>query len=415
MTSPRLAVSVLLSLYALGPAGVAMAQTAPSELQEVERRLKNRAEEEKRLRREAKEREKEVAALRHRLIETADSLQEAERKITDVENSIADLETERTEAEKALRAESSNLSELLAALQSLERSKPPALLVTPEDANKAARAAMLLADAAPAVEARAARLRAAIERLAQLSADLATERAAYEETNAQLAARRDVLAELMTQKEKERDVAESLAAAAQRETARLAEKATTLRELVRRLERLAHSITPRLKPPKPREAEARVEIAPPTIKEATPRTYVPANSFAEAAGRLRAPVAGRLTGEFGKPRPEGGVFEGMRLFARDQAIVTAPFEGRVLFARPWPPIGNIVLLDVGGGYHILLLGVGDILVDENQQVAAGEPVARMTGTGADGGATLDLQIRKNGEPVNPALWLSRKSRDELAQ
>lgn len=414
MTFRPLTLAVLTALSAFGSAN-ALAQTAPNELQEVERRLKNRAEEEKRLRREAEAREKEVAALRHRLIETANSLQEAERKITGVEKSIRDLEEERAEAEKALRAESNNLSDLLAALQSLERAKPPALLVSPEDANKAARAAMLLSDAAPAVEARAARLRTAIERLAKLSSDLAKERAAYEETNEQLSARRDVLAELMAQKEKERDVAESLAAAAQRETARLAEKATTLRELVRRLERLAHSVTPRLKPPRPKEAAPEVEIAPPTLKQIPANPYTPAKTFTDAVGKLRAPVAGRLTGEYGKSRPEGGVFEGIRLSARDQAIVTAPFEGRVLFARPWPPIGNIVLLDVGGGYHILLLGVGDILVDENQQVVAGEPVARMTGTGADGGANLDLQIRKNGEPVNPALWLSRESINELAQ
>ena len=408
--------SLLLTFLFIAAAPGAAAQSDQSDLQEAERLLKSRAEEEKRLRREAAARNKEVAALRHRLIETANSLQEAEREITRLEDSITELEAEKSEAQLALQVESRNLSEVLAALQSLEMSKPPALLVTPEDANKAARAAMLLSEAAPAVEARAARLRAAIDRLADLTGQLTAQRQAYETTNRELSARRDVLADLMAKKEQERDVAARLASAAQKETARLAVETTNLREMMRRLERLAHILTPRVKPPKPAQPEpqtlasSRNNPAPPTIKPAAPEAFSGAKSFADALGKLRAPVAGRITGSFGANRPGGGTYEGMRFSARDQAIVTAPFEGRVVVARDWRAIGNLIVLDVGESYHILLLGVDDILVEENQRVAAGEPVARM----APGGAELDLQIRKNGEPVNPALWLSRKTVEELA-
>ncbi|MEO1252331.1 MAG: peptidoglycan DD-metalloendopeptidase family protein [Pseudomonadota bacterium] len=405
----RLALAILF----VAAFSVASAQTpAPEELQEIEKALKDRAAEEKRLRREAEARAQEVAALRHRLIETANSIQDAERKITGLETTIAELEIEQNAAETALAGESENLSELLAALQSLEMSKPPALLVSPGDANEAARAAMLLADAAPEVEARARRLREAIARLAGLTETLDAERAAYAATNRDLASRRDVLAELMAEKEKEQNVAESLAAAAQKETARLAVKATSLREMVERLERLAHRVTPRLKPAPPEKDRPALAAAPapPTIKRAAPSPFIANRPFASARGLLRPPVAGRLTGEFGKPKPDGGVFEGMRFKARDNAIVTAPFEGKVVVARGWMPVGNIVILDVGGGYHILLLGVGAILVEENQRIAAGEPVAQMASENAD----LDLEIRKNGDPVNPAFWLSKKDMAALA-
>jgi len=400
----------LLILLLASPTGTA-AQTNSRELQEVEQQLKDRAKEEKRLRQEAEAREKEVSALRYRLIETARSLQAAERKITTLEDSIAALEAEKGEAEKALRAESENLSDVLAALQSLEMSRPPALLVSPEDANKAARAAMLLSDAAPAVEARAKRLRKAIERLSGLAATLDKDRAAFRTTNQELAARHGVLADLMAQKEKERDVAAALAAAAQKETAALAARATSLRDVIQRLERLAHSVSPRLKPPAPKtQTPVAAAAQPPTVKQEAPSAFIATKRFAEARGVLRPPVAGRLTGRYGQSRPEGGKFEGVRFAVRNQAIVTAPYEGRVVFARDWQPIGNLIVLDVGGGYHILLMGVGAILVEESQRVTAGEPVAEM----AQGGANLDLEIRKNGEPVNPALWFSRKTIEELA-
>ena len=402
---------LLVLLVALSLAPPAVAQGNLDELAEVERRLKDRAEEEKRLRREAEEREQEVAALRRRMIETANSIQESEKRITELENSIDELETEKAAAQDALNTESRHLSDVLAALQSLELSRPPALLVSPDDANKAARAAMLLSDAAPEVEARAKRLREAIGQLTSLTDRLDTERVAFAATNRELSARRDVLGELMAEKEKERDVAEGLARAAQRETARLAVKATSLRELLQRLERLAHTVTPRIKPPPPKESRPLIaEPSTPSIREAAPTPFQAFRSFDEARGVLRAPVAGRLTGQFGKPKPEGGVFEGMRFAARSNAIVTAPFEGRIVVARPWQEVANIVVMDVGDGYHILFLGVGSILVEENQRVTAGEPLAQMP----QGDGELDLQIRKKGEPVNPAFWLSGNDSSGLA-
>lgn len=405
-----LRLSLILGLAAFLPTS-GYTQSSESELKEVERRLKDQADEEKRLRDEAKAREKEVAALRYRLIETANSLQDAERQIADLDSSIAALEIEKTESEKALKRESDNLSEVLGALQALELSKPPALLVSPEDANKAARAAMLLAEAAPAVDARAARLRDAIERLSTLTNQLSEERVARKEANDDLAARRDVLAELMEQKERERDVAERLASAAQKETAALAARATSLRDVVRRLERLAHRVTPRLKPPPPKtDIVVATTPTPPSVKSIAPQPYITAKRFAEARGALRPPVVGKLTGRFGADRPGGGKFEGLQFTVSDQAIVTAPFEGRVVFARDWQPIGNLIVLDVGEGFHVLLMGVGAILVEESQNITAGEPIARMVTRGA----SMDLEIRKNGEPVDPALWLSRKSMEELA-
>ena len=403
--------SLLVGATLIAPT-LARAQDA-GELAEIERQLKDRAAEEKRLRKEADEHAREVTALRHRLIETADSIQNAEREITRLEGSITQLATEKNEAEQALRREGENLSDVLAALQSLELSRPPALLLSPEDANKAARTAMLLATAAPEVDARAAELREAINLLASLTADLTAEQTLHRETSVELSARRVVLSELMAEKEKARDVATRLAAAAQRETAALAARATSLRDVIQRLERLAHSVTPRIKPPAPKRAEPQQQLASPqtpSIRREKPKPFKTAKRFADAKGALRPPVAGQLVGRFNAPRPEGGRFEGLRFNVRDQAIVTAPFESRVAFARDWQPIGNLIVLDVGGGYHVLLMGVGAILVNEGQRVTAGEPVAEM----AEGRASLDLEIRRNGEPVNPSLWLSSKSVEEMA-
>ncbi len=137
---------------AAGPTAAQIDRRA-EELADVEERLKDRAAEEKRLKNEVEEREKEVASLRYRMIETANSLQESEKTMSEIVGELARLSEEAGRLDTKLKAEQETLGDVLAGLQSLEMSRPPALLVSPGDANKAARAAILLADAAPTLEA----------------------------------------------------------------------------------------------------------------------------------------------------------------------------------------------------------------------------------------------------------------------
>lgn len=370
------------------------------QLEQLEQALANRKREEARLKDEAAARAREVAALSRNMVETATALQAAEARITDIMAELTRLESEEKTLSSAIVGERETLGDVLAALQSLERSRPPALLVSPDDAAKAARLAMLLADAAPTIEAKARTLRNQLDALRSVRAQLDEERANAVRTNAEIAGRRQTLADILRTKRRERDVAQRLAAAAQSETAALAARASTLSDVINRLERLARSITPRLKPRAPgaqRGSDA-VSIA----KRGPVIPFTPTRSFSEARGALRAPVAGDIIGQFGQLRPEGGQFDGLRYRAQPNAIVTAPFQASIAFARSWGPIGNLIVLDVGGGYHILLLGVGAILVEEGQTVAAGEPVATMPGDDS----ALDLEIRRNRVPVNPLTWLA---------
>ncbi|MGE0409758.1 MAG: murein hydrolase activator EnvC [Amphiplicatus sp.] len=410
----RLAPALLVLLLAAGAPAAAQNRSRADELADVERRLKDRTEEEKRLRDEAEERGKEVAALRYRMIETANSLQAAERRIGEIGEELERLGEQESALAASLKTQQANLGDVLAALQSLELSKPPALLVSPDDANKAARAAMLLAEAAPALGERAAVLKADLDRLVEIRDRRDRERVAFRKTSVEIAERRTLLAELLEKKQDELDVATRLARAAQSETAALAARATDLKELIRRLERLARAITPRIKPPAPRPDRPTADIAPQPKPTRAAERFAPSRPFSDARGALKPPVAGRLIGLFGGKRPEGGVYDGVRFSASDQAIVTSPYEANVVFARNWGPIGNLIVLDVGGGYHILLMGVSQFLVEQGQKVAAGEPLGLVAGASGGQEARLDLEIRKDGEPVNPSLWLSRKSIEEMA-
>jgi septal ring factor EnvC (AmiA/AmiB activator) len=70
--------------------------------------------------------------------------------------------------------------------------------------------------------------------------------------------------------------------------------------------------------------------------------------------------------------------------------------------------GLVLILRLGGGYHLVLAGLDTALTAPGRTVAAGQPIGRMGGDGRNG-SDLYFEIRKNGAPVDPARWLKAPS------
>jgi septal ring factor EnvC (AmiA/AmiB activator) len=116
--------------------------------------------------------------------------------------------------------------------------------------------------------------------------------------------------------------------------------------------------------------------------------------------------------EFGASDRLGGTEKGLSISTRAGAQVTAPCDGWVVYAGPFRSYGQLLILNAGGGYHVLLAGMERISVDLGQFVVTGEPVAVMGG-GAQSAAVkagrisqpvLYVEFRKDGVPVDPGPW-----------
>jgi murein hydrolase activator len=132
---------------------------------------------------------------------------------------------------------------------------------------------------------------------------------------------------------------------------------------------------------------------------------------AQPLGQLTAPVAGRIVRSWGDPT-EGGPATGISYRAAPAARVVAPCGGRVVFATSFRSYGLLLIVDCGGGYHAVLAGFDRLDVKVGQQVAAGEPVGVMPAwePGASGSRpSLYVELRREGQPVNPAPWLRASS------
>ena len=116
-----------------------------------------------------------------------------------------------------------------------------------------------------------------------------------------------------------------------------------------------------------------------------------------ASGRYALPVDGRLVTGFGDASPGSVRSRGISLQARGGAQVVAPASGRVAFAGPYRGYGQIVIIEHAGGWTSLVTGMAQLDVRVGQQLLAGSPV----GVAGPGRPVLGLELRRNGEPLNP--------------
>lgn len=122
---------------------------------------------------------------------------------------------------------------------------------------------------------------------------------------------------------------------------------------------------------------------------------------------LPYPVRGQVQGRFGAERPDGGMWRGVVLRAQEGTRVNAIAPGRVVFADWLKGFGNILILDHGAQYLSVYAYNQSLLRQVGQMVSAGEAVATVGATGGQVESGLYFEIRHQGKPVNPLLWLAR--------
>uniref|UniRef100_UPI0022EAEB06 murein hydrolase activator EnvC family protein n=1 Tax=Falsiroseomonas oryzae TaxID=2766473 RepID=UPI0022EAEB06 len=124
------------------------------------------------------------------------------------------------------------------------------------------------------------------------------------------------------------------------------------------------------------------------------------------AGGRALPVAGRITTGWGESGP-GGPHRGLTFAAAAGARVVSPCGGRAVYAAPFRSYGLLLIVDCGGGYHFVLAGLDRLDTSAGHRLLAGEPVGVLAGSGG-AGATLYVELRRNGQPVDPRPWFAAR-------
>jgi len=143
--------------------------------------------------------------------------------------------------------------------------------------------------------------------------------------------------------------------------------------------------------------------------------------FASAKGTLPLPVLGTVLRRAGEADAAGVRRPGLLLATRPRALVTAPWAATIRYRGPLLDYGNVMILEPGGGYLLILAGLETVYGEVGEVVASGAPLGLMGGgepgvteflvSVQDGGGardteTLYMELRQGTEPVDPAEWFA---------
>ena len=358
------------------------------------------------------------ARLNAALIDTTAKVQETERQMDAANMRLTSLTDSENALRRSLESRRGLIADVLAVLQRMGRSPPPAILVRPRDMTQAIRAAMLLGSVIPDLKSETLALAQDLDDLANLRKSIADERQNLSQRAVVLAQDKQRLSTLVAARQQSLAEAEQALGSERDRAAELARQAANLKDLIARMEN-------EVAPAKAAAAASRAadEAAAAEVKTRAaaaqakdPARMRPALPFAEAKGQVALPAAGTILKTFGAPDAFGGAEKGVSMATPAAATVASPVDGWVAFAAPYRTYGQLLIINAGGGYYVVLAGMDRINVGVGQFVLAGEPVATMgdgsarTAAAAAIGAAqpiLYIELRKDGAAIDPGPWWAK--------
>jgi septal ring factor EnvC (AmiA/AmiB activator) len=369
--------------------------------------------------------EKSTESIRQALIDSAARRKALEKQILESEKKLADLGVKEDGIRRSLHERRGLLAEVLAALQRMGRNPPPALLVTPDDALASVRSAILLGAVVPGIRKETDKLAADLASLAALQTASAAEKTSLTGTMTDGIEEERRMDLLLAENDKlSRSNAAELGAERKR-SEELAGKATSLEGLVASMESEIASV---------RDAAAAARQAEENRKLMTDEQraqakaladsgvpdknrIAPAYPFGELKAKLEVPVTGDILRQFGDADGTGHEAMGMTVATNPETVVTAPADGLVVFAGAFRSYGQMIILDAGDGYHLVLSGMDTINTRQGKFVFSGEPLAVMGAKRVASATalaletnrpTLYIEFRKDGKPVDSQPWWTAK-------
>lgn len=383
--------SVLAATQGLPGAAQESGTQDQNQLQQVEQALERDRARIEALQQQRAKLAQEIAALQDRMVAAAKRAQELEAGLDEIAGTLATLEESLDTKEAELAGRRKQLDASLAALGWLALQPPAALLIGAERPLDRLRGALLLGSAVPALKTRMSDLRTSLAELERLKQEIAQRKAAMETESTSLAGENRDIAKMVEARQALASKTGAEQAATAKRVEKLAAEAQDLRDLLARLA----SLTPPAKSDSASPDETQLAALPgPTSRRL----------FPDPPTAIALPAAGTVLAGFGDPLETGGQSQGVTFRTRSEAQVVAPFDGQVVFKGPFRGYGAILIIEHAGGYHSLLAGLGRIDVTLGQWVKEGEPVGQM-GPVANGGPKLYVELRRGGQPIDPAPWL----------
>lgn len=358
----------------------------------------------------------DAAQLGAELVAAAERVDLADDDIRLIEERLEELFAQERAIRSRLDGHDRSISNLLASLQRISVSPPPAIIVDPSDALGSARAALLLGAVLPQLQEKAQTVTDDLNELVALKQTVLEEAERLDANLTTLNEERLRIATIIQARQQGLEWLNEDLLREQAEAQALADRATSLEQLIESLNNRIAAVTAADEATRAANAGETVEILDPeTLAVAfadTGRTE-PAVPIAAARGYLTAPVAGEPTTAYGGADGFGGTAKGLTLATQAGAPVVAPADGWVVFAGPFLNYGQIVILNAGQDYLVVLAGLETVSVERGAFVQMGTPLGAMGEADAGGSdPALYIELREGGTPIDPQGWWTARSEQQ---
>ena len=362
--------------------------------------------------------------LNSELVSTSTRVREAEVRSNAAELRLAALASNEAALKRSLDSRRVTIIEVLASLQRIGRKPPPAVLVSPEDMLQAIRTSMLLGSVLPELRIEAEAIVQDLSSLVSTRNAMALERDQLATETEKLRTERQRVVALMAARQTQLESSESRLLEERRKVQQLVREAQTLKELISRIETEITSANraaaaARAMPLPSQNPAVAAALAPGALRDMA--RLQPKIAFQDTKGTLFLPATGASVKNFGSVDGFGGRETGLTVETGKYALVTAPADGWVSFAGSYRSYGQVLIINAGGGYHMVMSGLDKVNVDIGQFVLAGEPVAIMGAVSAGalasdtgtGNPVIYIELRKDGVPIDPSPWWAKPDGDKV--
>lgn len=361
---------------------------------------------------------REREQLNAKLLETAALIQKSEAELTAIETRLTNLEGEERQKKGSLDQRRDQTAKLLSALLRMGRNPPPVMITQREDALAVVRSAMLLAAAFPLLSKEALDLGNELTKLANVMTDIRGERDRVKRETDRLIEERTRLSGLLAEKQKALKAWQPELEIVRAEVAALSKTTDNPDQLIERGDKVVANRTglgDYEKEIKDTPKAAVVVLAPmgPALAPGGSSRMKPSIPFELTKAKLPLPAQGRRVIGFGDKTQYGGQSKGIVLETRAGAQITSPCDGWIVYSSEFRSYGQLLIINAGDGYHVLLAGLSQVDVQPGQFVLAAEPVGTMSNAPVEGGGkgsapVLYVEFRKDNRPMDPSPWWVQK-------
>ncbi len=301
-------------------------------------------------------------------------------KINKLEKQLTTLDQKEKDLQQNISEQSDAISEQITAAHQLGDQEPIKLLLNQEDPQQLARVLKYYDYFLKARADKIQRYKKDIDDLTETRAEINRQKLALDQSKKALEADKKTLSNRVKSRKKTLDKLQSSLRTDKKKLSKLQDERNKLEEIIE------------------------------TVKKAAAKLALPSNyeSFVSRKGKLKWPLKGRVAHSFGSKRSGTLRWQGWLISASAGDAVKTVHHGRVVFSNYLRGFGLLVIVDHGDGYMTLYAHNQELLRETGDWVQSNEVISRAGDTGGLNKPALYFEIRKQGNPADPKVWLGKR-------